>query len=192
MDLKMTATYSDLKSSIRATGRFDLRLIMVLAAQKARQERDAYARLNIRRSYGKVLSDELRIVWQVAKTAMDGLATDRMIAAASPAERAARGFELRAEMAETSIPPCAERAAYLREVLWPGLVPYFVAALFTVPVTHLVAHHGRIAGAGILLGTGVLYTILLAIVMDWLILHPAEREQWRNLLQRGLRKQPAA
>jgi O-antigen/teichoic acid export membrane protein len=83
-------------------------------------------------------------------------------------------------------------AAYLREVLWPGLVPYLVAALFTVPVTHLVAHHGRIAGAGILLGTGVLYTVLLAIVMDWLILHPAEREQWRNLLQRGLRKQPAS
>jgi len=77
-------------------------------------------------------------------------------------------------------------AAYIREVLWPGFVPYLVAAIFSIPVAHIVAHHGRIVGVGILLVTGFLYTILFAVVMDRLVLHENERAQWRTLLQRRL------
>jgi O-antigen/teichoic acid export membrane protein len=77
--------------------------------------------------------------------------------------------------------------AFSREVLWPGLIPYIVAACFAVPVTHMVASHGRIAGAGILVGTGIIYTLVLALVMDKLILHPYEKAKWRNVYQRGLR-----
>jgi O-antigen/teichoic acid export membrane protein len=80
--------------------------------------------------------------------------------------------------------------AFIREVLWPGIIPYLVAACFSVPVTHLVAHHGRLTGAGILVGTGVIYTLVLAAVMDKLILHPYEKAKWRNLYQRGLRMLP--
>jgi len=80
--------------------------------------------------------------------------------------------------------------AFIREVIWPGFVPYLLAACFSLPVTHLVAHHGRIAGVGILIGTGIIYTVVLAVVMDTLILHPYEKAKWRKLYQRGLRMLP--
>ena len=80
--------------------------------------------------------------------------------------------------------------AYFREVLWPGIAPYLVAAVFTIPVSRLVAHQNRMAGAGILLCSGFLYTLLLALVMDWVILHQSERNQWRNVVHRALRMLP--
>ena len=79
---------------------------------------------------------------------------------------------------------------YIRQVIWPGFLPYLIAACFSIPVTHMVAHHGRIAGVGILLVTGFLYTLLFAVVMNKLILHENERAKWRTLFQRGLRMLP--
>jgi O-antigen/teichoic acid export membrane protein len=80
--------------------------------------------------------------------------------------------------------------SYIRQVLLPGYVPYFVAACFSLPVTRLVAHHSRIAGVGILLVTGVLYTLCFAAVMYRLVLDDNERAKWRTILQRGLSKLP--
>ena len=80
--------------------------------------------------------------------------------------------------------------SYIRQVLIPGMIPYAVAACFYIPTTRLVAHHGRIAGMGILLVTGILYTIFFAIVMDRLVLNENERASWRALLQRGLSMLP--
>jgi hypothetical protein len=50
----------------------------------------------------------------------------------------------------------------------------------------MVAHHSRIAGVGILLVTGVLYTLVFGVVMHMLVLNDNERATWRTLFQRGL------
>ena len=81
---------------------------------------------------------------------------------------------------------------YLREVIWPGAVPYLVGACFSWPVTTLVAHlirshgnnAGRWMGAAVLLLTGTVYTLILGIVLDRLILCQNERQRWRSTLQR--------
>ncbi len=80
--------------------------------------------------------------------------------------------------------------SYIHQVLLPGIVPYVVAACFSIPVTSMVAHHGRIAGVGILLVTGVLYTLLLGVVLYKLVLNDNERASWRTLFQRGLNMLP--
>lgn len=76
--------------------------------------------------------------------------------------------------------------SYIRQVLLPGYVPYLVAAVFSFPVNALVAHYSRLAGVGILLVTGVLYTLCFAAVMYRLVLDDNERAKWRTFLQRGL------
>ena len=108
-------TWFELKAAIRATGTFNRRTIMEIAIGRTRYEIKAFAALGLRRTWRQEFGHQLRLVWQVAKTAMDSLVTERMLSAASPAERAARQLELRAEIAETSIPPRSARAAELRE-----------------------------------------------------------------------------
>jgi O-antigen/teichoic acid export membrane protein len=76
--------------------------------------------------------------------------------------------------------------SYIYQVLLPGIVPYAAAACFSLPVTRMVSHHSRIAGVGILLVTGVLYTLLFGVVMHTLVLNDNERASWRTLFQRGL------
>jgi O-antigen/teichoic acid export membrane protein len=73
---------------------------------------------------------------------------------------------------------------YLLDVILPGIVPYFVAVFLIWPVTRLVLSVGRIEGAGVLFVTGLLYTLILAIVLDTMVLSKNERERWRSLLKR--------
>jgi hypothetical protein len=76
-------TYNDLRDSIRATGRYDLRLIMLLAAERTRAELLAFERMGIRRTYRQEIIYSLRIIWMAAKSSMDGDHTDRMRAEAN-------------------------------------------------------------------------------------------------------------
>ena len=79
----MASTYSDLRDSIRRTGRYDLRLIMIMAAERTRAELKAFDAMGIRRTYARELSYSLRLIWSAAKSIMDGVVTDRMRAEAN-------------------------------------------------------------------------------------------------------------
>lgn len=108
------ANWRDLKRAIRTTGRFDCRLIMTIAQGRARCERDAFATLGLPQRWPVLFAHELRLTWQVAKTAMDGLIAERLNAALTPTERAARTLELRAEICLSAIPPRETEATELR------------------------------------------------------------------------------
>ena len=84
---------------------------------------------------------------------------------------------------------------YLRDVIWPGLVPYLVGAFYSWPVTTVVAYFiathkgnpGRWMGAAVLILSGAVYTLVLGIVLDRLVLCQNERQRWRSTLQRLIR-----
>jgi len=109
-----TVTWTDLKAAIRASGRFDRRLIMAIAIRRTRAELAGFAALGLRRSWAAEFAHQLRLTWQVAKTAMDTLIAERLAATLTPSERAARTLELNAEIALGAIPPRPEEAAELR------------------------------------------------------------------------------
>lgn len=108
------AHWVDLTSAIRSTGQFERATIMGLALARARRERDAFAAMGLPQPWAVLFAHELRLVWQVAKTAMDTVIAARLSEAMAPAERAARALELRAEVALAAIPPRASEAADLR------------------------------------------------------------------------------
>lgn len=110
----MPTTWTDLKASITATGRYDVSLIMRLALAATRQEIAACRSAGIARTFGRELSYQLTLAWQRAKTYRDDFDTARMLASASPAERTALRLEARAELAETCIPPNRRLAADFR------------------------------------------------------------------------------
>ena len=105
------ANWADLRCAIRTTGRFDCALIMRIALRRARRERDAFAAMGLPQAWPVLFAHELRLTWQVAKTAMDGLLAERRDAALTPFERAARTLDLRAELARAAIPPRETEAA---------------------------------------------------------------------------------
>jgi hypothetical protein len=106
--------WDDLINAIRASGRFDRTAIMRLALERARRECDAFAAIGLPQAWTVLFAHELRLVWQVAKTAMDGVIAARLAARTAPAERAARALELRAEIALGALPPRESEAADLR------------------------------------------------------------------------------
>ena len=108
------ANWADLKCAIRTPGRFDCGLILRIALARARRERDAFAAMGLPQAWPVLFAHELRLTWQVAKTAMDSLVAERLNAALTAPERAARTLELRAEIAASAIPPRAAEAADLR------------------------------------------------------------------------------
>lgn len=99
------ATWADLRSAIRASGRFDRVLIMGVAIARARNERDAFDRMGVPQPWPTLFAHELRLTWQVAKAAMDSLIAERIRARLTSAERAARALDLRADMLASAIPP---------------------------------------------------------------------------------------
>jgi hypothetical protein len=107
-------SWADLKSAIRASGRFDRALIVRIAVARACAERDAFARMGLPQPFATLLAHEFRLAWQVAKTTMDGLVAERIHARLAEGERAARALELRAELLAGAIPPRAAEAAGLR------------------------------------------------------------------------------
>jgi hypothetical protein len=106
--------WADLKTAIRATGRFDRALIMALAVQRTRGEIDGFATIGLVRTWAAEFPYQLRLTWQVAKTAMDALVAERLAATLTPAERAACTLELYADIAASAIPPRTDEAAELR------------------------------------------------------------------------------
>ena len=86
-------------------------------------------------------------------------------------------------------------ARYWTSVVFPGIVPYFVALLFAYPVSQAVAHSPRIGGAAILVLTGVLYTALVAAVTHFWIWETGERLWFHAIIVQKLarfRRMPVA
>jgi hypothetical protein len=106
--------WADLRSAVRAGGRFDRPMILRIALARARAERDHFLRMGLPQPWPILLAHELRLTWQVAKAAMDNLVAERIRARLDPPERAARTLELRADLAATAIPPDPSGAAVLR------------------------------------------------------------------------------
>ncbi len=76
--------------------------------------------------------------------------------------------------------------SYIYQVLLPGIIPYVVAACFSIPRHPDGLPPQPHRRAGILMVTGVLYTLVFGFVMDRLVLNENERASWRTLFQRGL------
>ena len=76
------ANWQDLTNAIHASGRFDRAAIMAIALDRARRERDAFAAMGLPQAWAVLFAHELRLTWQVAKTAMDGV--DRRAARRQP------------------------------------------------------------------------------------------------------------
>jgi len=106
--------WADLRDAVRASGRFDRRHVMAVALRRARIERDAFMAMGLPQPWPILLAHELRLTWQVAKIAMDGLVAERIRARLSLAERTARALELRADLFDSAIPPRPVEAEALR------------------------------------------------------------------------------
>jgi hypothetical protein len=109
-------TWLDLSRTVKATGRIDAGLVDEIAADRAERELAELHKLGLPCTFESVYVHQRILTEQVAKTALDAVETARLLAAASPAERAAHTLDLRAELAETSIPPNPAKAAVLREM----------------------------------------------------------------------------
>jgi len=107
-------SFKALADQTKATGRFDRRAIMSMAIERTRRELAAFAAAGLARTFRQELPHQLRLVWQVVKTAMDRRTAERAAAALTTTERAARYFDLRAELAEGHIPPRSVQAAAFR------------------------------------------------------------------------------
>lgn len=93
---------------MRADLTFDRAVIFAIAVARTRASAPPVGRW--RRWFG----DELRLAWGSAKALRDTRAAEIAIAALSPAERAARRLELKAELAASAIPSRREEAERLR------------------------------------------------------------------------------
>jgi O-antigen/teichoic acid export membrane protein len=74
---------------------------------------------------------------------------------------------------------------YVREVLLPGLVPYAAAALLLIPVTAILANLDRLQQAGVLVVTGFVYTVLVAVGL-FPLSSTDERQRIRGYWNRAL------
>ncbi|MBL8150874.1 MAG: hypothetical protein JNN15_13190 [Blastocatellia bacterium] len=54
---------------------------------------------------------------------------------------------------------------YIKTVVFPGIIPYFVGMLFSLPTTILVSHSSRFIGVAVIISTGICYTAILAAVI---------------------------
>lgn len=73
---------------------------------------------------------------------------------------------------------------YIRRVVLPGAVPYLVGLTLLWPVLELTRDATRWGTAGVVLGAGVVYTLVLGLVVDRLVFETGER-QWFHALARG-------
>ncbi len=64
---------------------------------------------------------------------------------------------------------------YLSRVITPGIVPYILGLAFTYPVTHLVASSSRWIGAAWIVCAGLIYSVVVAFVVDRFIWEKGER-----------------
>jgi O-antigen/teichoic acid export membrane protein len=77
-------------------------------------------------------------------------------------------------------------APFLREVILPGITPYFVAGALAWPVAHLVATLTRWQGAAVIGVAGILYAAGVLIVLYKWVFTDAERRQVGKYIGLGL------
>ena len=75
---------------------------------------------------------------------------------------------------------------YFRKALVPGFVPYAIAASLAIPISYAVSHSSRWSGAGWILLGGLVYTTVLAFVVDRLVWEAGERLWFREMLSKLL------
>jgi O-antigen/teichoic acid export membrane protein len=75
---------------------------------------------------------------------------------------------------------------FLRVVVLPGFWCYAVAGALAWPVARLVAMLSRWQGAGVLVGVGLVYAAVLAVVLHRWVLTDGEKYQTSRLVHRGL------
>jgi O-antigen/teichoic acid export membrane protein len=79
-------------------------------------------------------------------------------------------------------------AEYWKTVIGPGLVPYLVGAPFILPAAYAVAHTGRWASAAWIAVMGLVYSAILAAVIDTLVWSSWEREWFHGMISARLAK----
>jgi O-antigen/teichoic acid export membrane protein len=75
---------------------------------------------------------------------------------------------------------------YWKTVVFPGLVPYVVAAPFALPAAYAVQHASRWEAAGCIALIGALYSALILVVVDLLVWTSAERLWFRSMASMAL------
>jgi hypothetical protein len=101
------AHYNDIVSE---DGRINQRALMAVAAAKAKAEREACRKIGWERAWHDVMRAALRTVWDVAIAARTSALARAETAALPAQERLARQCDLKAELAETALPPRHEEA----------------------------------------------------------------------------------
>ena len=87
---------------------------------------------------------------------------------------------------------------YAKSVLWPGIVPYIVAAFFAPAAYWALGHLNRWAAAGCIAGIGAVYSLGLLFVIHRFVFEAGERLWFEAVLAqklnrfRGLRTPPLA
>ena len=76
---------------------------------------------------------------------------------------------------------------YLKFVVMPSLLPYLIGGLCMLPTWTLVIHAGRWRGAAIMGGILLVYSFIMLIAIDRLILESDERAWFRAVIHRELR-----
>jgi O-antigen/teichoic acid export membrane protein len=77
-------------------------------------------------------------------------------------------------------------AEYWKKVAFPGIIPYFVAALFTAPAYFVVDHLDRWQAAGCLAALGFIYSLVILFVTARLVLETGERLWFQAVIQSRL------
>lgn len=72
---------------------------------------------------------------------------------------------------------------YARRVIWPSLIPYAVGALIAAPLLHVVASTNRWRGVVFIGVAGMLYTAIVTLVLDRLVLAADERTWFRQIIR---------
>jgi O-antigen/teichoic acid export membrane protein len=77
---------------------------------------------------------------------------------------------------------------YLKYVALPAVVPYLVAAICAWPAWLLMPDLGRLSGAALLFGVGLVYLVTLLVAVDRLVFDADEREMMRSVVRREARR----
>jgi O-antigen/teichoic acid export membrane protein len=77
---------------------------------------------------------------------------------------------------------------YWKSVIFPGVVPYLVAAPFSAPAFYILAHAERLVTAGCVAAIGAIYSLVLVFVIDRFVLDSGERLWFRAVISARLGK----
>lgn len=104
-------SYRDIVSE---DGHINPRALMAVAVATAKFERGGCRKIGWERSWQEVMGEALKSVWESARVARACALARAEIAKLPKQERLARQFDLKAELAETAIPPRRDEARKYR------------------------------------------------------------------------------